>query len=109
LPAGGRPVQIVVVDVRFIAFSAHSGLDKPRGETTPNMVTVWFVSGLALFETHGLFSFMSGVGLALLMRSWARQSLNLGRLYRNRMIGLRILRIARECFSLLRSSVRSPR
>jgi uncharacterized membrane protein YeiB len=100
---------IVVVDVRLIAFSAHSGLDKPGGETAPNMVTVWFVSGLALFKTHGLFSFMSGVGLAFLMRSWARQSLNLGRLYRNRMIGLRILCIARECFSPLRSSIRSPR
>ena len=52
---------------------------------------------------------IGGVGLAFLMRSWARQSLNLGRLYRNRMIGLRILCIARECFSPLRSSIRSPR
>ena len=57
---------IVVVDVRFIAFLAHAGVDKPGGETAPNLVTVWLVNGFALFKTRGLFSFMFGAGLGFL-------------------------------------------
>lgn len=85
---------IVVVNVQFIAFSSISGFAKPAGETALNAVTLWFVNGLALLKTYGLFSFMFGVGLGFLIRSAARQGLPFGRLYRNRMLGLLILGIA---------------
>ncbi|MDZ7600723.1 MAG: DUF418 domain-containing protein [Hoeflea sp.] len=88
---------IVMVNVQFIAFSAMGGLAEPAGETTLDTVTVWLVNGLALLKTYGLFSFMFGVGLGLLMGSAARRGLPFGRIYRNRMIGLLVLGIAHGC------------
>jgi uncharacterized protein len=88
---------IVVVNVQFIAFSALGSFADPGGETLRDEITLWLVNGLALLKTYGLFSFMFGVGLGFLMRSAARRELSFGRLYRNRMIGLAILRIAHGC------------
>jgi uncharacterized protein len=88
---------IVVVNVQFIAFSALHGFADPLGQTVADAVTLWLVNGLALLKTYGLFSFMFGVGLGLLMRSAARRGLAFGRIYRNRMIGLLILGIVHGC------------
>ena len=88
---------IVVVNVQFMAFSALGSFADPGGETLRDAVTLWLVNGLALLKTYGLFSFMFGVGLGFLMRSAARRGLAIGRLYRNRMIGLAILGIAHGC------------
>ena len=88
---------IVVVNVQFIAFSALGSFADPGGETLRDAITLWLVNGLALLKTYGLFSFMFGVGLGLLMRSAARRALPFGRLYRNRMIGLAFLGIAHGC------------
>lgn len=88
---------IVVVNVQYIAFSSLDGLADPMGETLADGITLWLVNGLALMKTYGLFSFMFGVGLGLLMRSAARRDLPFGRIYRNRMIGLLILGIAHGC------------
>lgn len=88
---------IVVVNVQFIAFSALNGFDGAPGATARDTLTLWLVDGLALLKTYGLFSFMFGVGLGFLMRSAERRGEPLGRLYRNRMIGLAILGIAHGC------------
>ncbi|MEQ8480354.1 MAG: DUF418 domain-containing protein [Hoeflea sp.] len=88
---------IVVVNVQFIAFSALHGFAGPLAETAGDAVALWLVNGLALLKTYGLFSFMFGVGLGLLMRSAARRGLAFGRIYRNRMIGLLILGVAHGC------------
>lgn len=88
---------IAVVNVQFIAFSALGSFADPSGETTRDAVTLWFVNGLALFKTYGLFSFMFGVGLGFLMRSAEKRELPFRRLYRNRMIGLLMLGIAHGC------------
>lgn len=88
---------IAVVNVQFIAFSALGNLTDPPGETLPDAITLWLVNGLALLKTYGLFSFMFGVGLGFVMRSAARRDLPLGRIYRNRMIGLALLGIAHGC------------
>jgi uncharacterized protein len=88
---------IVVVNVQFIAFSALGSFADPGGETLRDAITLWLVNGLALLKTYGLFSFMFGVGLGLLMRSAARRALPFGRLSRNRMIGLAFLGIAHGC------------
>ncbi|MDM7931534.1 DUF418 domain-containing protein [Tabrizicola sp.] len=88
---------IVVVNVQFIAFSSFTGFSKPAGDSTLDSVALWLVNGLASLKTYGLFSFMFGVGLGLMMRSAVRQGLSFGRLYRNRMIGLLILGLAHGC------------
>lgn len=88
---------IVVVNVQYIAFSSLQGFAEPAGETARDAITLWLVNGLALLKTYGLFSFMFGVGLGLLMRAAARRGQPFGRLYRNRMIGLAILGIAHGC------------
>jgi len=88
---------IVFVNVQYIAFSALPRLTDPIAETVLDAVTLWLVHGLALLKTYGLFSFMFGVGLGFLMRSASWRGLPLGRLYRNRMIGLAMLGIAHGC------------
>lgn len=60
-------------------------------------MTLWLVNGLATLKTYFLFSFMFGVGLGFLMRSANRRGLALGRIYRNRILGLLILGIAHGC------------
>jgi uncharacterized protein len=80
---------IVVVNVQYIAFSALTASPIRSAETPLDAITLWLVNGLALLKTYGLFSFMFGVGLGFLMRSAARRGLPFGRVYRNRMIGLR--------------------
>lgn len=88
---------IVVVNVQYIAFSALHGFADTVAETALDAITLWLVNGLALLKTYGLFSFMFGAGLGFLMRSTSRRSLPLGRIYRNRMIGLAVLGIAHGC------------
>ncbi|KZM50648.1 hypothetical protein OA90_09560 [Labrenzia sp. OB1] len=88
---------IVIVNVQFIAFSALHGFTEPAGETFSDDLTLWFVNGLALLKTYGLFSFMFGVGLGFLVRSAERRGLPFGRVYRNRMIGLLLLGLAHGC------------
>ena len=88
---------IVIVNVQYIAFSALHGLTEPVGETFGDEVALWFINGLALLKTYGLFSFMFGVGLGFLMGSAERRGLRFGRIYRNRMIGLLFLGIAHGC------------
>lgn len=85
---------IVVVNVQYIAFSALGGFLEPAGESTGDMIALWLVNGLALLKTYGLFSFMFGVGVGLLMRAAERRDLHFGKIYRNRMIGLAILGFA---------------
>ena len=88
---------IVVVNVQFIAFPALGDLATPVGNSTADAIVLWLVDGLALLKSYGLFSFMFGVGLGFLTRSVARRGLPLGRVYRNRMMGLLILGIAHGC------------
>lgn len=88
---------IVLVNVQFIAFSALQGFETPAAKTMLDAVTLWLVNGLAMLKTYGLFSFMFGVVLGLLMRSAERKGLPFGRVYRNRMIGLMVIGIAHGC------------
>jgi len=88
---------IVIVNVQFIAFSALQGFADPVAHSSADSVTLWLVNGLALLKTYGLFSFMFGVGLGLLMRSAARRGLPFGKLYRNRMAGLLGLGLLHGC------------
>ncbi len=88
---------IVIVNVQFIAFSVLHGFTDPVAETFGDALTLWMVNGVALLKTYGLFSFMFGVGLGLLMRSAERRGLPFGRIYRNRMAGLLLLGVAHGC------------
>jgi hypothetical protein len=95
---------IVVVDVRFIAFSAPAGLEKRGVETALDLVADWLAGGLAQVKTRAPFMF--AVGLGFLVRSGAGQSLTFGHLCRCRIIGLPILCTARGCFLPLWSRIR---
>jgi uncharacterized protein len=88
---------IVVVNVQFMAFSLLSGFEDMIGETSADAVALVMVNGLAFLKTYGLFSFMFGVGLGVLMRSAERRGLAFGKLYRNRMIGLALLGVLHGC------------
>lgn len=88
---------IAVVNVQFMAFSALGDFASPPAEGLRDALTMWLVNGLALFKTFGLFSFMFGVGLGLMMQSAERRGLSFGRTHRNRMIGLLILGVAHGC------------
>lgn len=88
---------IVVVNVQYIAFSALHGFTEPVAKTALDDVVLFLVNGVALLKTYGLFSFMFGVGLGLMMRSAERKGLSFGRLYRNRMIGLLVLGVLHGC------------
>lgn len=88
---------IVVVNVQFIAFSQMGSLIAPKATGWADAVTLWLVNGLALFKTFGLFSFMFGVGLGLLLRAAQRRDLAFGRLYRNRMWALAALGLLHGC------------
>lgn len=88
---------IVVVNVQYIAFSMVNGFAEPVSGPLSDAVSVWFVNGLALLKTYGLFSFMFGVGLGFLLRSAEQRGLPFGKIYRNRMIGLLVLGIAHGC------------
>lgn len=88
---------IVVVNVQFIAFSALQDWMDVQVATTLDAIALWAVYGLALLKTYGLFSFMFGVGLGLLMRSAARKGQVFGKLYRNRMLGLLLLGVLHGC------------
>lgn len=88
---------IVVVNVQFIGFSVLHGFSDPVAQTPVDAITLWLVNGLALLKTYGLFSFMFGAGLGLLMQSAARRGLAFGKLYRNRMLGLLALGLLHGC------------
>lgn len=82
---------IVVVNVHFLAFPFADVLGQGSVRFSVDGITVWLVSGLAGYKSYGLFSFMFGVGLGLLMRSAERRGLAFGKLYRRRMLGLILL------------------
>lgn len=88
---------IVMVNVQFIAFSALGGFTEPMGKSLGDDLVLFVVNGLLLLKTYGLFSFMFGVGLGLLMRSSARRGFSLGPVYRNRMLGLLGLGLLHGC------------
>ena len=88
---------IVVVNVQFIAFSALQDWLDVEVASALDAVALWAVYGLAMRKTYGLFSFMFGVGLGLLMRSAARKGQAFGTLYRNRMLGLVLLGVLHGC------------
>ena len=88
---------IVVVNVQFIGFSLLSGLDTITWYSTAELITLWLVDGLALYKSYSLFSFMFGVGLGFLMVSAARTNVSIGKLYRNRMIGLFLFGVVHGC------------
>lgn len=92
---------IVVVNVQSIAFSVLAGITDALAQSTADAVTLFLVHGLALFKTYGLFSFMFGVGLGLLMRASERRRLSFGNIYHNRMIGLLLLGLAHGCLFFL--------
>ncbi|MEO0410428.1 MAG: DUF418 domain-containing protein [Pseudomonadota bacterium] len=88
---------IVIVNVQYMGFSILQGLAPEASGTRGDSVTLLLVNGLALLKTYGLFSFMFGAGLGFLMRSAQRQDISLGKLYRNRMLGLAGLGLLHGC------------
>lgn len=88
---------IVIVNILGIAFSFEKALVLPIGETLVDQAAGWFVVAFAAMKSFSLFSFTFGVGLGFLMRAAERKGQALGRLYRNRMIGLFLLGMAHGC------------
>ena len=88
---------IVVVNVQFIAYPSPLSVAEPPANVGADAVAHWLVNGLATLKVYGLFSFMFGVGMGFQMRSAERRGLPIGRVHRNRMIGLLLLGVAHGC------------
>lgn len=86
---------IGVVNVQFMAFSIF--VESIPVPASLDVVAIWLVNGLAMLKTYGLFSFMFGAGLGFMMRAAEIRGLRLGRLYRNRMLGLALLGVLHGC------------